>query len=155
MDGAGEMKIDTGGVWNYTTPVLPSDFYMYSFMVDSVRMLDPVNAFSNRDVGNLFSVFIVNGNGDNYSVNDVPHGNVTRTWYPSVQYKTDRRLTVYTPPGYENGKTKYPVLYLLHGSGGDEEAWIAIGRLSSIMDNLIAQEQNRSNDRCDAEWQCR
>jgi enterochelin esterase-like enzyme len=140
--GVGEMKIDTGGVWNYTTPVLPSDFYMYSFMVDSVRMLDPVNAFSNRDVGNLFSVFIVNrGNGDNYSVNDVPHGNVTRTWYPSVQYKTDRRLTVYTPPGYENGKTKYPVLYLLHGSGGDEEAWIAIGRLSSIMDNLIAQNK--------------
>jgi enterochelin esterase-like enzyme len=138
--GVGEMKRDTGGVWNYTTPILPSDFYMYSFMVDSVRILDPLNAFSNRDVGNLFSVFIVNkGKGDNYSVNDVPHGNVARTWYPSVQYKTDRRLTVYTPPDYENGKNKYPVLYLLHGAGGDEEAWIAIGRLSAIMDNLIAQ----------------
>jgi enterochelin esterase-like enzyme len=91
-------------------------------------------------VGNLFSVFIVNhGNGDDYSINDVPHGNVSRTWYPSAQYKTDRRLTVYTPPGYETGKSKYPVLYLLHGSGGDEEAWISLGRLSTIMDNLIAQ----------------
>jgi enterochelin esterase-like enzyme len=138
--GVGQMSIDTAGAWSYTTPTLPSDFYMYSFLVDSVRILDPVNAFSNRDVGNLFSVFIVNrGNGDNYSVNDVPHGNVTRTWYSSVQYKTDRRLTVYTPPGYETGKNKYPVLYLLHGSGGDEEAWISIGRLSAIMDNLIAQ----------------
>jgi enterochelin esterase-like enzyme len=137
--GIGEMKIDTGSVWTYTTPKLPSDFYMYSFVVDSVRILDPLNAFSNRDVGNLFSVFIVNhGNGDDYSIHDVPHGNVTRTWYASAQYKTDRRLTVYTPPGYETGKNKYPVLYLLHGSGGDEEAWISLGRLSTIMDNLIA-----------------
>jgi enterochelin esterase family protein len=138
--GVGQMKIDTSGTWTYTTPTLPSDFYMYSFMVDSIRMLDPVNAFSTRDVGNLFSVFIVNqGNGDNYSVNDVPHGNITRTWYPSVQYKTDRRVTIYTPPAYETNKNKYPVLYLLHGSGGDEEAWISIGRLWTIMDNLIAQ----------------
>jgi enterochelin esterase-like enzyme len=140
--GVGQMTVDTSGAWTYTTPTLPSDFYMYAFMVDSVRILDPVNAFSCRDVGNLFSVFIVNnGNGDSYSINDVPHGNVTRTWYPSTQYKTDRRLTVYTPPGYETGKNKYPVLYLLHGSGGDEEAWISIGRLSTIMDNLIAQSK--------------
>jgi enterochelin esterase-like enzyme len=138
--GIGQMQIDTAGAWTYTTPILPSDFYMYSFVVDSIRILDPVNAFSNRDVGNLFSVFIVNhGNGDNYSINDVPHGNITRTWYPSVQYKTDRRVTIYTPPSYETNKNKYPVLYLLHGSGGDEEAWISIGRLSTIMDNLIAQ----------------
>lgn len=138
--GIGEMKIDTGSVWTYTTPKLPSDFYMYAFVVDSVRILDPLNAFSNRDVGNLFSVFIVNhGNGDDYSIHDVPHGNVTRTWYASAQYKTDRRLTVYTPPGYETNKNKYPVLYLLHGSGGDEEAWISLGRLSTMMDNLIAQ----------------
>jgi enterochelin esterase-like enzyme len=138
--GVGEMKIDTGSVWTYTTPKLPSDFYMYSFVVDSIRILDPLNAFSNRDVGNLFSVFIVNhGNGDDYSIHDVPHGNVTRTWYTSAQYKTDRRLTIYTPPGYETGKNKYPVLYLLHGSGGDEEAWISLGRLSTMMDNLIAQ----------------
>jgi enterochelin esterase-like enzyme len=138
--GIGEMKIDTSGAWIYTTPKLPSDFYMYSFLVDSVRILDPLNAFSNRDVGNLFSVFIVNhGNGDEYSINDVPHGNVSRTWYPSTQYKTDRRLTIYTPPGYETSKNKYPVLYLLHGSGGDEEAWISLGRLSTMMDNLVAE----------------
>lgn len=138
--GIGEMTKDTGGVWMYTTEKLPSDLYMYSFIVDSVRMLDPVNAFSYRDVGNLFSIFIVNhGNGDYYSVNDVPHGNVAGVWYPSPQYKTERRLTIYTPPGYDNNKNKYPVLYLLHGSGGDEEAWVTLGRVPQIMDNLIAE----------------
>ena len=71
-------------------------------------------------------------------VNGVTHVSVTRRWYarPSVDMK--HRLTVYTPPGYEEGNEKYPVLYLLHGMGGDEEAWMALGRTSQIMDNLIA-----------------
>lgn len=138
--GIGQLTKDTGGIWSYTTGKLPSDLYMYSFMVDSVRMVDPSNSFSYRDVGNLFSLFLVNkGNGDQYSVNDVAHGNVSKIWYPSTQYKTDRRLTVYTPPGYDNSKNKYPVLYLLHGSGGDEEAWVTLGRVPNIIDNLIAQ----------------
>jgi enterochelin esterase-like enzyme len=138
--GKGQMMKDTGGIWTYTTEQLPSDLYLYAFIVDSVRILDPLNAFSCRDVGNLFSLFIINhGNGDYYSVNDVPHGNVERIWYPSSQYKTERRLTVYTPPGYDNNKNKYPVLYLLHGSGGDEEAWVTLGRVPYILDNMIAQ----------------
>lgn len=137
--GIGQMSKDTSGIWTYTTEKLPSDLYMYAFMVDSVRMVDPSNAFSYRDVGNLFSIFIINqGNGDHYSVNEVAHGNVERIWYPSTQYKTNRRLTVYTPPGYDKGKNKYPVLYLLHGSGGDEEAWVTLGRVPQIIDNLIA-----------------
>ncbi|HEY2582207.1 MAG TPA: alpha/beta hydrolase-fold protein, partial [Mucilaginibacter sp.] len=79
------------------------------------------------------------GNGDEYSVKDVPHGSVIRTWYPSAQYKTERRLTIYTPPGYQDSKKKYPVLYLLHGSGGDEEAWVTLGAVPRILDNLIAE----------------
>ncbi|NEU08465.1 esterase [Flavihumibacter sp. R14] len=138
--GLGQMSKDSAGIWRYTTGKLPSDLYMYAFSVDSVRMVDPSNAFSYRDVGNLFSLLIIShGNGDYYSVNDVIHGNVTRMWYPSAQYKTDRRLTVYTPAGYDKSKNKYPVLYLLHGSGGDEEAWVTLGRVPSILDNLIAQ----------------
>ena len=138
--GIGEMQKDASGIWAYTTPNLPSDLYMYSFLVDSVRTLDPQNAFSYRDVGNLFNIFILNqGDGDNYSVNDVPHGSITKVWYPSTQYHTERRLTVYTPANYANSRLKYPVLYLLHGSGGDEEAWITLGRTAQIMDNLIAQ----------------
>ena len=60
-------------------------------------------------------------------------------WYDSPGNKMDRRLTIYTPPGYEKSNEKYPVLYLLHGAGGDEEAWIALGRSAQILDNLIAR----------------
>jgi enterochelin esterase-like enzyme len=138
--GKGSMTKDANGVWSFTTPSLPSDMYLYTFNVDSVQMLDPTNAFVVRDVGNLFSVVITNkGNGDYYSVKDVPHGSVTRSWYPSATFSTSRRLTVYTPPGYEVSKARYPVLYLLHGSGGDEEAWVSLGAVPRIMDNLLAE----------------
>lgn len=140
--GLGQMTKSSDGLWTFTTEKLPSDLYLYTFSVDSVRTLDPSNAFSYRDVGNLFSLLIVNGgNGDSYSINNVPHGNVIRTWYSSAQFKTDRRMTVYTPPGYDNSKNKYPVLYLLHGSGGDEEAWVTLGRVPQIIDNLIAEKK--------------
>jgi hypothetical protein len=74
-----------------------------------------------------------------YQNNNVPHGTVTRIWYDSPNAKMDRRMTVYLPHGYEQGKEKYPVLYLLHGSGGDENAWSDLGRTVQIMDNLIAE----------------
>jgi enterochelin esterase family protein len=72
-------------------------------------------------------------------VNDIHHGTVAKRWYQSPGLGIKRRLTVYTPAGYESGKEKYPVLYLLHGAGGDEEAWMTLGRTAQIMDNLIAQ----------------
>jgi enterochelin esterase family protein len=91
-------------------------------------------------VASVFNVFIVGGGkGDLYQVNKVPHGSVIRRWYDSPGNEKSRRITIYTPAGYETGKEKYPVLYLLHGMGGDEEAWIALGRTSQILDNLIAQ----------------
>jgi len=138
--GKATMTKDADGIWSVTVGSLPSDMYLYTLNVDSVQMLDPANPFVCRDVGNLFSVLITNkGKGDNYSVNDVPHGNVVRTWYPSTTFKTKRRMTVYTPPGYEEGKSRYPVLYLLHGSGGDEEAWVTLGAVPRILDNLVAE----------------
>ena len=79
-------------------------------------------------------------NGWYYQVNDTPHGNVTKVWYDSPTLGKQRRMTVYTPAGYEkNTRTKYPVLYLLHGSGGDEDAWSDLGRAVQILDNLIAE----------------
>ena len=139
-DGVGQMTKDGSGVWTYTTERLPSDLYLYTFSLDSVRMTDPSNAFSYRDVGRSFSLFLTPGeNGHYYGVQDVPHGNVVRTWYPSPTFGTDRRMTVYTPPGYGAGEERYPVLYLLHGSGGDEEAWVTLGRVPYLMDNLIAE----------------
>jgi enterochelin esterase family protein len=103
-------------------------------------MTDPNNVYLNRDVGSVTSIFIIGGErADLYKVNDVPHGSVTRRWYSSPTLKMNRRITIYTPPGYEASTDKYPVFYLLHGAGGDEEAWMALGRTSQILDNLIAQ----------------
>lgn len=141
VPGVGVLKEGENGVWEYTTPEpLASELYSYTFIVDGQRINDPANVAMIRDVSSTTNVFIIPGNpGDLYSVKDIPHGTVARRWYDSPTLKEQRRITVYTPPGYENSKETYPVFYLLHGSGGDEEAWIALGRTAQIMDNLIAQ----------------
>ncbi|NJO69884.1 MAG: esterase, partial [Bacteroidetes bacterium] len=138
--GTAAMTRGEKGVWTYTTDVLPSELYSYSFIVDGIRCTDPNNVYLIRDVASVTNVFIVgNGQADLYKVNSVPHGTVARRWYDSPGNGNKRRLTIYTPAGYETSKEKYPVLYLLHGMGGDEEAWIALGRTAQILDNLIAQ----------------
>ena len=138
--GRGEMTRNADGVWTYTTPVLPSEMYTYRLDVDGVVNLDPLNPFTRRDVGNVYSVFYIGGGcGDYYQVHDVPHGDVVTTWYHSDSAGADRRLSVYLPPCYGKEGRKYPVLYLLHGSGGDETAWLDLGHVARIMDNLIAR----------------
>jgi enterochelin esterase family protein len=135
-----QMTKNSSGLWTYTTEKLLSDLYIYTYTVDGTQIIDPGSVFQIRDVGSLFTYFFINGGkGDQYQVHDVPHGNVIRTWYHSNSLKMDRRTTIYTPAGYENSQESYPVLYLLHGSGGDEEAWITLGCVSRIMDNLIAE----------------
>jgi len=141
MDVPGTAKLakDEKGVWTFTTQPLASDLYSYSIIVDGLKTTDPGNVYQIRDVASVFNIFMIGGEkGDLYSVSKVQHGSVTRRWYNSPGIGIERRLTIYTPPGYETGSEKYPVLYLLHGAGGDEEAWMALGRLSQIMDNLIA-----------------
>lgn len=141
-DGKGNMLKGTDGVWTYTTPVLPSEMYTYRFSIDGVTGLDPANPFTKRDVGTIFSMFFVDGYpADFYQVQDVPHGTVLQQWYHSDKAGTDRRLSVYLPAGYQTGGRNYPVLYLLHGSGGDETAWLDLGMTARIMDNLIAQKK--------------
>jgi len=138
--GSESMTKDDKGIWSYTTKPLESDLYSYSFLVDGLKTTDPNNVYLIRDVASVFNVFIVGGGkADLYKVNKVPHGTVARRWYDSPGNSLTRRITIYTPFGYESSKEKYPVLYLLHGMGGDEEAWIALGRTSQILDNLIAQ----------------
>ncbi len=142
--GSVTMKLDEKGIWSYTTTPLASDLYSYLFVIDGIKTNDPNNVYQIRDVASIFNVFIVKGGkGDLYSVNDVPHGTVSRRWYNSPSLSKERRITIYTPAGYENSKEKFPVLYLLHGMGGDEEAWIALGRTAQILDNLIAQGKAR------------
>ncbi len=136
---AAAMTKGADSVWTYTTKPLPSQLYWYHFIVDGVRTLDPSNAHMIRDVASVFNIFIVPGEkGDLYSVQSVPHGSVHKRWYDSPGLEKKRRITIYLPPGYEDSGQQYPVLYLLHGAGGDEEAWSDLGRATQILDNLIA-----------------
>lgn len=138
--GAEKMQKENDSIWSYTSQKLQPELYRYSFTVDGVRTLDPGNAFAIRDVASLSNIFIVShGQADLYRVKQVPHGSVTYRWYDSPTVGKTRRITIYTPNGYENNDEKYPVLYLHHGIGGDEEAWLGSGRMAQIMDNLIAE----------------
>lgn len=139
--GVADLKEGENGVWEYTTPEpLEPELYSYSFLVDGLKMMDPSNVYMIRDVASVTNIFIIGGGrADLYQVNNVPHGTVSRVWYNSPTLGMERRMTVYTPAGYETSGKRYPVFYLLHGMGGDEEAWIALGRTSQILDNLIEQ----------------
>lgn len=138
--GAADLVKNDKGLWEFKCQPLKSELYSYNFIVDGVRVLDPSNVYMNRDVNSVTNIFIIGGTpGDIYGVKPVAHGSVTRLWYKNPLAGMTRRMTIYTPAGYNDGTQKYPVLYLLHGMGGDEEAWMALGRMSQILDNLIAQ----------------
>jgi enterochelin esterase family protein len=130
------------GVWSYTTQKLAPELYSYTFNIDGMTgVKDPANVYVNRDIMSFSNIFIVSDEkgdkGDLYRVNEVAHGDLAKVWYPSTTLKMQRRMTIYTPAGYDKGKN-YPVLYLLHGAGGDENAWSELGRAAQILDNLIA-----------------
>jgi len=144
VPGSVLMDRDVKGLWTYTTEPLAPELYSYAFLVDGMRVADQNNVYLIRDVATVTNVFIIGGEqADLYKVNEVAHGTVTRCWYPSPTADMTRRICIYTPPGYEEGDESYPVLYLLHGMGGDEEAWISLGRTAQIMDNLIASGKAR------------
>lgn len=135
-----DMAKDTAGVWVYTAPAVSSEMYRYNFVVDGLTITDPSNVYEVRDACTVFNYFLVPGDGaELYEVNDVPHGSVSKVWYSSPSLGMNRRASIYTPPGYEASTDRYPVLYLLHGMGGDEEAWLTQGRAAQIFDNLIAR----------------
>ena len=140
--GVAALTEGADGVWTYTTGKLAPELYSYTFNIDGLTgVKDPANIYVNRDIVSFTNIFIVSeqkgDKGDLYRVNEVPHGNLSKVWYNSPTLKMQRRMTIYTPPGYDKGG-KYPVLYLLHGAGGDENAWSELGRAAQILDNLIA-----------------
>lgn len=138
--GVADLKKNSEGVWEFTTAPLSPELYSYTFLVDNLKMTDPSNVYQIRDVASVTNVFLIDGDyASSYKVADVPHGTVSKVWYHSPTLDTDRRMTVYTPAGYEKGDRRYPVLYLLHGMGGDENAWTELGRAAQILDNLIAE----------------
>ncbi len=142
LQAPADLREGQNGIWEYTTPeAVAPEMYNYSFTVDGNTVLDPNNVWVNRDVASLTNILLIPGERASlYAIQDVPHGTVSKVWYESAKAGFDRRLSVYTPAGYEqNRKQKYPVLYVLHGIGGDEDAWIAQGRAAQVLDNLIAQ----------------
>lgn len=138
-EGIAQMEAAEDGLWEYRSEPLASELYTYAFKIDDTRTIhDPSNVFVMRDVTTLMNYFIIpGGRGELYAAQDVPHGTLSKVWYEAADGRS-RRMSIYTPAGYEKGKGRYPVLYLLHGMGGDEEAWIATGRVVEIMDNMIA-----------------
>ncbi len=136
------MTKDSDGMWSLTVNPLVPEFYGYSFLVDGLKVLDPANIHIKRDYVVMENIFLIPGEqADLYAVRNVKHGSLSKVWYDSKTLGMDRRLSIYTPYGYGETKKKYPVLYLLHGVGGDENAWVELGRICQIMDNLIAQEK--------------
>jgi enterochelin esterase-like enzyme len=135
-----QLTKDSSGVWSVTTPALSPEIWSYTFSVNGVKTLDPGNVHVIRDTTNYMSAVLVPGPASAlYRTGRIPHGTVEAVWYPSPVLKTERRMMVYTPPGYEKSTARYPVLYLFHGGGGDEEAWTSLGVTNVVMDNLIAQ----------------
>ena len=136
--GTIDMTRGENNVWEVTIPLPEPEIYTYNFVADGVMVNDPQNVMVQRDGSRYLSMLLVDGERtENYRPAN-QRGTVSHPWYDSQILGINRRLTVYTPYGYEtNTKTKYPVLYLLHGAGGDEEAWSSMGRTAQILDNLI------------------
>ncbi|MBR3013310.1 MAG: hypothetical protein IKH60_08375 [Bacteroidales bacterium] len=134
------MTKDENGIWEVIIDTPAPEIYTYTFSVDGVSVSDPQNVLVQRDGSRFLTMLIVPGEfTENYFESKKQHGTVLHPWYSSKIMATDnRRLTVYLPAGYfDNPQTRYPVLYLMHGAGGDEEAWISMGRAAQILDNLI------------------
>ena len=138
--GTIDMTRGENNVWEVTIPLPEPEIYTYNFVADGVSVNDPQNVMVQRDGTRYLSMLLVDGERtENYKTAE-QRGTISNPWYDSKILGINRRLTVYTPYGYEaNPKAKYPVLYLLHGAGGDEEAWSSMGRTAQILDNLIAK----------------
>lgn len=139
MDVPGSLDLtkDEKGLWSITLPLPEPELYTYSFIVDGTTVNDPRNTFMQRDGSRYLSVLLVPGEKTENYFEAEKRGNIHQVWYDSPTLKINRRMFVYTPYGYETSDKNYPVLYLLHGAGGDEDAWSSMGRTRQILDNLI------------------
>ena len=139
-----QMKKGEDGIWSVTVGPLEPEEYVYYYLLDSVRMLDPNNArvktgYVTSTTTNLLNVPAKEAAF--YDVQDVPHGEIRTQLYKSKSNGVVRELTVYVPPGYdENPGKRYPVLYLLHGFANDQNSWHRYGRANDILDNLLAKK---------------
>ena len=136
------LKRQGNETWSITLRNLEPDLYMYHYIIDGMKVLDNENANVLRDVKSVMNTFVLDPKGDSpVAVHDVPHGEMRAVWYDSPTLGMKRRMMIYLPPGYDESRQKYPVLYLLHGTGGDETVWLEQGHAAQVFDNLIANGQ--------------
>lgn len=137
------MQKDDKGIFSVTTRPMDPGIYHYHYTIDGVRGIDPHNPYNQRGADDATgSMFEIHAAATNYfDPQPVPHGEVRVVWYESKSIGAERSFRVYTPPGYETSKVKYPVLYLLHGNGQNETDWSEVGRANFILDNLIAEHK--------------
>lgn len=129
------------GIWSLTVGPVTPEIYYYKLIIDGVSVVDPANTLVGFADQPGFSIVVVHGDGPAwYDARQVPHGAVTRHIYHSDVTGGEREMYVYTPPGYDNSK-KYPVLYLVGGSGELASTWSLFGRVNFIQDNLIAEDK--------------
>jgi enterochelin esterase-like enzyme len=132
-------KADSGYFIGTTAGPLDEGFHYYRLNVDGATFNDPGTGFFYGSQRWESGIEIPAKDQDFYALKDVPHGNMQQILFPSKSTNTSRPAFVYTPPGYEGGKTKYPVLYLQHGWGENETSWGIQGKANLIMDNMIAE----------------
>ena len=140
------MKKADDGVWSVTIGPFPHDVYNYQFNVDGIIAMDPANPYVKLGFGNFPPANLVEVPGEGLEFDDakpVPHGTIRVETYHSKAVGAPRTLWIYTPPGYDRGNTRYPVFYLLHGSGNIDSSWMLTGRANYIMDNLIAEGKSK------------
>ena len=140
--GQAQLTKNEQGVWELVVGPLDAGAYRYNFNIDGVATIDPRNSAVSESNNNVWSLVYIPGS-DIFDMKDVPHGAVAEVAYNSTALGKFRRMHVYTPPGYESGKGRYPVFYLLHGAGDNDDAWASVGRAGSIIDNLIAAKKAR------------
>ncbi|MGZ3950837.1 MAG: alpha/beta hydrolase-fold protein, partial [Flavisolibacter sp.] len=142
LGGQGGTKLvkgDSGYFIGTTAGPLDEGFHYYRLNVDGATFNDPGTGFFYGSQRWESGIEIPAKDQDFYALKDVPHGNMQQILFPSKSTNTSRPAFVYTPPGYEEGKTKYPVLYLQHGWGENETSWGIQGKANLIMDNMIAE----------------
>ena len=129
-------------IWSGTTaqPAVEG-FHYYGVNIDGATVADPATRTYFGSGWWNAGIEVPAPDQEFYQPKEVPRGRVSEQWYFSKVTGKWRRCFVYTPPGYDGGKNKYPVMYLLHGWGEDETAWFSQGRVDYIMDNLIADKK--------------
>src|SRR2546421_543122 len=132
-----QLTKNADGIWEATFGPLPAGAYRYVFVVDGLTVVDARNPATSQTNTTVYSLAVVPGS-DLFDTKNVPHGAVAAVHYNSTALGGIRRMHIYTPPGYEAGRDRYPVFYLLHGAGDVDDSWTSVGRAGFILDNLIA-----------------